>query len=100
MSSSRPISSPQSQQQLLTIAGVAEALTASRDLVESLIRAGDLTAVDISPRRDDPRHRPAWRVRPEDLENFIAGRLSAPTPNPPAPQKSRVRPSPGVREFI
>ena len=59
---------------LLSVAAVAKVLGSSRDLVEKLIRKGDLPAVDVSAGFGKSGHRSTWRVHPADLDVFLQTR--------------------------
>jgi len=63
-----------SGERLLTVAEVARALSASRDVVERLIKQGELSALDVSPVTGHAGHRPMLRVQSEDLQEFLEAR--------------------------
>ena len=79
------------------IADVARSFSCSRDVIAALIKCGDLPAMDISPNRGRPGHRPMWRIRPEDVEAFLASRKSGPETAVP---KRRRRQDKKVIDFV
>jgi excisionase family DNA binding protein len=58
----------QSQGKMLTVKQVAEQMSVDDKTVRNWIQRGELMAVNIG------RIRPEYRIRPSDLENFIANR--------------------------
>ena len=76
-----------SVRQWLPVPAVAKLWVCSPEKVHGLIKSGALRAVDIS---DTPgTGRPKWRIRPEDLEQFVRSRSNSPPP--PRPKKKRTR---------
>lgn len=55
----------------LTVREVAERLSIRQHGVLTLIRSGELRAVDVSLK---PGGKPRWRILPEDLEGFLLRR--------------------------
>ena len=88
------------EQNLLTLKQVALALNGSRDLVERLIKRGELPAFDVSATRDRPRHRPMLRVQPKDLSDFLERRRVARLPTKSSAGRERRRGADDVLEFI
>ena len=77
MTGTRPQPSDEAQgEPLLTPAQVAEKLSCSKDLVLSIIHRRQLPAVLISS--NVRSRKPRFRVRPEDLRQFIEARLVRP----------------------
>ncbi len=74
--------------QLLTPADVAARLHVTAEQVRSLIRTGQLIAVNVGA----GRKRPCYRVTPSALDGFLAGRQT----QKPAPAARRPRPLPLV----
>jgi excisionase family DNA binding protein len=64
---------------------VAELLGIRQHGVLSLIRSGELRAVDVSLKQGG---RPRWRIMPDDLEGFLLRR----THQPAAPRRRRRKP--------
>ena len=59
---------------------VAQELRVRESKIPEWIRTGELIAVDVSER---PGGRPRWRIRREDLDDFLRRRQSQPpTPKP------------------
>lgn len=75
-------------------------LAASRDLVERLIHGGELPAIDISPHTEKRRHRPAWRVDPVDLEEFLKTRKNRKSPSAKCRAVSRRPQNTDVIPFV
>ena len=70
---------------------VARLVGVTPEKIISLIRNGELRAIDVSTRGC---RRPRFRVRPEDLESWARGREAVPTP--PAPRR---RQQSGPKEY-
>jgi excisionase family DNA binding protein len=77
----------------LTVQQISAQLQVDTDTVYRLINYGHRPAVDVSTRCTPGR--PQWRVRPADLEEFLARRQSA----PPRPVVRR-RTLPPVEEIV
>ena len=58
----------QSQGKMLTVKQVAEQMSVDDKTVRNWIQRGELRAVNIG------RVRPEYRIRPSDLEDFLANR--------------------------
>jgi len=72
---------------------VAELLGIRQHGVLSLIKSGQLSAIDVSLQ---PGGRPRWRITQEDFEGFLARR----TFQSPVPQRRRRRHQTAVTEFF
>ena len=81
----------------LTVSEVAERFQVSRNTVGRWVRAGLLSAIDVSPNSKVGAHRPSWRIRSDNLENFVESRVSAPRPPPKATPRRKAS---DVIEFI
>lgn len=79
----------------LTPPEIARHLGVKADTVRAWITAGELRAFDVAVSKRAGKHRPSWRIRPVDLETFIAKRST----NPPPPKPARSRLPAGVIEF-
>jgi excisionase family DNA binding protein len=76
---------------MLTVRDVAARVgVAKLDVDRAWIKSGELRATNIS----SGPGRPTWRIDPDDLERFLAGRRTRPTP----PRRSR-RSDPKVIRF-
>jgi len=81
--------------ELLSPADVADLLgCASAEPIYSLIRSGELAAIDTGAGR---RVKPRWVIRASDLERFLLSRSTRPAA--PAPQTRRARKPAHVIEF-
>jgi len=60
-----------SERPFYSVRDVAELLGVRTHAVLTLIRSGQLRAIDVSLR---PGGRPRWRIMPDDLDGFIARR--------------------------
>ena len=78
---------------LLAVKQVAELLGIRQHGVLTLIRSGELPAIDVSLH---PGGRPRWRISADDLETFLARRTRRPDP----PRKRRRRASTAVTEYF
>jgi excisionase family DNA binding protein len=78
----------------LTPPEIAKELRVRESKVGSWIKSGQLTAVDVSER---PGGRPRWRIRRDDLDDFLRRRQSQPPP--PKPIRRRRRPE-GIIQFF
>ncbi len=58
----------QSQEKLLTVKQVADIMSVDEKTVRNWIQRGDLRAVNIG------RLRPEYRIRPADLDEYMANR--------------------------
>lgn len=78
---------------LLTVREVASALRCKPHRVLGWIHAGEMLAADLNASRG----KPCWRVRPDDLDLFLASRG-----NQPAQKRNRSRrpATTGVIEFF
>lgn len=76
-----------------TVRQVAETLGIRQHGILSLIRSGELHAVDVSLQ---PGGRPRWRIMPDDLEGFLLRR----THQAAAPRRRRRRPSSNVKQYF
>ena len=76
----------------LSVKQVAEKLGIRTHAVTSLIRSGELRAVDVSLK---PGGRPRWRVLPDDLEGFLARR----THRTAGPRRRRRKPT-NVKQYF
>ena len=63
----------------LTVTDAADVLAVTPERLRDLIHAGGLPAVDIAASRGG---RPRWRIAATDLEAWLAGRRTSPTPRP------------------
>lgn len=77
---------------LLTPADVASRLAVRVETARALIASGRIKSSNISP----SKRRPTYRVRPEDLEAFIAGAQVL----PPLPKARRKKREPTRRTFF
>jgi len=73
----------------LTPAAVAAELSVSQSAVYSLIRSGDLPAVNLAP-TGRTRKQGFWRVPRRGLEAFLSSRTVVPTPAPQPNCRRRV----------
>jgi len=78
--------------QTFLVSEVAEILRLSENRIITLIRTGQLEAVDVSMRRAE---RPRWRVTQQALDNFQAARSSLPAKSA-APRQHREK----VPEYV
>jgi hypothetical protein len=78
-----------------TIETVAETLAVDPRRVRGWIRAGELAAVDLGPRRAGGHHR--WRISPEALEVFLTARSARPEVKVP---RTRRQLDPQIIEFF
>lgn len=72
---------------------VAELLGIRTHGVLSLIRSGELRAVDVSLVQGG---RPRWRIMPDDLEGFLLRRTHQVAP----PRRRRRRPATTVKQYF
>lgn len=79
----------------LTVAAVAMQLGVAEDQVLSWIHRAELRAIDVSKNRS---RRPRWRIKPEDLESFLATRYQ--TEKPQAKPKRRKKQDERVIQFF
>lgn len=78
---------------LLSVKAVATLLGIRTHGVLSLIRSGELRAVDVSLTQGG---RPRWRILPDDLEGFILRR----THQAPVPRRRRRKPATTVKRYF
>ncbi|MGD0899210.1 MAG: helix-turn-helix domain-containing protein [Thermoguttaceae bacterium] len=71
---------------------IAKHLGIKADKVLTWIRSGELRAFNVATKQGG---RPLWRIKPVDLETFIAKRSTT----PPLPKPARSRLPAGVIEF-
>lgn len=76
----------------LSVREVAELLGVRQHCVLTLIRNGELRAVDISLK---PGGRPRWRIMPDDWDGFLSRR----TYQPAAPRRRRRKPT-NVKQYF
>ena len=76
--------------QWLTVSEVAERFQVSRNTVGRWVRAGLLSAIDVSPNSKIGSHRPSWRIRSDNLESFVESRVSVPPPPPRAKPRQKI----------
>jgi excisionase family DNA binding protein len=74
-------------QKPLTPPQIAKQLGIKAEKVLTWIRSGELRAFNVATKQGG---RPLWRVKPVDLETFIAKRSTAPPP--PKPKRVRLQP--------
>lgn len=79
-------------ERLLTPDEVAQRLRVTAEQVRSLIRTGQLIAVNVGA----GRKRPCYRVTPAALHEFLGGRRT----EKPAPATRRSKPLPPVADFF
>ena len=72
---------------------VAELLGIRTHAILSMIRSGEMLAVDVSLQ---PGGRPRWRILPDDLEGFLLRRTHQAAP----PRRRRRRPQQNVRQYF
>lgn len=72
---------------------VAELLGIREHGVLSLIRSGELRALDVSLQSGG---RPRWRILPDDLDGFISRRTHQTSP----PRRRRRKPKTAVKEYF
>jgi len=81
----------------LTVSEVAERFQVSRNTVGRWVRVGLLSAIDVSPNSKVEAHRPSWRIRPDNLANFVESRASTPPLSPRAKPRHKAS---DIIEFI
>ena len=72
---------------------VAELLGIRQHGVLTLIRSGELRAIDVSLRRGG---HPRWRIQPDDLDGFISRRTHQAAP----PRRRRRKPKTSVNQYF
>lgn len=70
----------------LTVREVAQAQRVDQEVVLSWINRGGLRATNVAAAG---AVRPRWRIRPADLDTFLAARASTPPAPPPARRKPK-----------
>lgn len=75
----------------LTVANVSACIRVTVPAVLTLIRRGDITAVNVS----SGTQRPRWRIAEEELTRWLTSRQSGPTP-----RITRRRRSAAVTEYV
>ncbi len=78
--------------QPLTPPEIAKHLRIKAEKVLTWIRSGELRTFNVATKQGG---RPLWRVKPDDLETFIAKRSTT----PPTPKPVRSRLPAGIIEF-
>ncbi len=78
---------------LLSVKQVAEKLGMRTHGVLTLIRSGELRAIDVSLK---PGGRPSWRILSEDLDSFILRRTFQASP----PRQRRRKPRTTITEYF
>ena len=76
-----------------TVKQVSELLNIREHGILSLIKSGDLVAIDVSLTAGG---RPRWRIMADDLDSFIARRTHQPRPT----RRRRKKQRKNVREFF
>ena len=91
----RPPSKPEGPSRCLlyTVKQVAELLGIRQHGVLTLIRSGELLAIDVSLH---PGGRPRWRISSDNLEAFLAKRTRRPEP----PRRRRRRSNAAVTKYF
>lgn len=72
---------------------VAKLLGVKHSQVVGWIRRGELAAFNCAA---DPTGRPRWKILPEDLADFLAGRRAQPAP---APRRRKRRAASSATEY-
>jgi excisionase family DNA binding protein len=62
--------------ELLTVTQAADYLSLGRKSIETMIKTGELLAINVSTRRNGQRK--AWRLQRTDLDNWLRGRKQKP----------------------
>lgn len=57
---------------LLTVAEFAATVRLHANKIRQKIRAGEITAVDVGPKKDGTSKRPVWRISETELHRFLA----------------------------
>ena len=81
----------------LTVKAYAERMGVSPDKVLAWIASGELFAINVATNPNGER--PRWRIPPEAVKEFEAGRRSIP-PQPTSKQKPRRRAAAAVKQFF
>ncbi|MAT38732.1 MAG: hypothetical protein CL946_03930 [Ectothiorhodospiraceae bacterium] len=81
-------------EEFLSPSEVAKALGVCHETVMLWIRKGELRAANVSRNRGSMK--PRFRIRPSDLDLFLASRQ----PPPPPPPRRPRRPNIEIREII
>lgn len=76
-----------------SVAEVAKLLALREHSVLSLIKSGDLRAIDVSL---TPGGKPRWRILPEDLDAFISHRTHQASP----PRRRKASPRTNVKRYF
>lgn len=80
----------------LTPPAIGKILGCGPDKILSLIRSGELRAVNLA----NGSNRPRWKVDPDDLEALLERRSNSALSKPAAPQSTRRRIPQASEKFV